>query len=319
MSFAREAKNELTRIQDLPACCRRAELSALARLNGRIVDDEDAGRPAIEIATENAAIARRIYVHVRDVLGAPGRVIVRKNRRLRKNNTYVIRLPLPPEAVAERLGLRLDSVAGAFVGAPTEEVTKKTCCKRSYLRAAFLARGSVNAPSAHSYHLELTAGDGDHADRLEALFRHFGLFPRRLVRPKGTILYLKEGDQITEFLSLIGAHNSLFRFEDVRIMKDMRNTINRLVNAETANLNKAVRAAMAQVRDITLIQETIGLESLPPKLREVAEARLRHPEANLKELGELLPGGPVSKSGINHRLRKIHEIAMKIQSTRRPM
>lgn len=317
MSFAREAKNELTRLGDLEPCCRRAELSALVRLNGRAVREGE--RTEFEVATENAAIARRIYTHVRDVLGVPGRVIVRKNMRLRKNNTYIIRIPLPAERAAALLGLSFDPRLGGLVGAPNPEVTANACCKRSYLRAAFLARGSVNAPSSHSYHLELTAGDEAHAERLEALLDHFHLHARRLERPKGTIVYIKEGEKITEFLSLIGAHNSLFQFEDARIMKDMRNSVNRLVNCETANLNKTVSAAMAQVQDITVIAKTIGLEALPPKLREVAEARLKHPEANLKELGTLIPSGPVSKSGVNHRLRKIHDIAVKIQSTRTKM
>lgn len=124
-------------------------------------------------------------------------------------------------------------------------------------------------------------------------------------------MYLKEGEKITEFLNIIGAHQALFQFEDARIVKDMRNSVNRLVNCETANLNKSVAAAMRQIENIRLIDAKLGLENLPAKLREVALVRLEHPDVNLKELGELVPSGKVSKSGINHRLRKLEEIAAK--------
>src|SRR6478735_2629618 len=133
----------------------------------------------------------------------------------------------------------------------------------------------------------------------------FGLNSKTLERKKGYITYLKEAEKITEFLNIIGAHNALLRFEDVRIVKDMRNSVNRLVNCETANLNKTVTAAMKQVEQIRLIQEKVGLQVLPKKLREVAELRLDYPDVTLKELGELVQGEPISKSGINHRFRKI--------------
>lgn len=130
---------------------------------------------------------------------------------------------------------------------------------------------------------------------------------------KGFVVYLKEGDKIGEFLNIIGAHHTLFRFEDVRILKDMRNSVNRLVNCETANLNKTIQAAMRQVENIRLIDREIGLDQLPDRLREVAETRLSHPEISLTELGQMLPGRKVSKSAINHRLRKLEEIAQKLR------
>lgn len=142
----------------------------------------------------------------------------------------------------------------------------------------------------------------------------FGLNAKMLERKKGFILYLKEGEKISEFLNVIGAHQALLKFEDVRIMKDMRNSVNRLVNCETANLNKTVGAAIRQVENIRFIKQQVGLEILPEKLREVAALRLEHQDVSLKELGEMLPGGKVSKSGINHRLRKIDEFAEKLRS-----
>lgn len=153
----------------------------------------------------------------------------------------------------------------------------------------------------------------DHCKALVDLANEFNLNARFIERKKGFVLYIKEGEKIIEFLSMIGAHQSLFKFEDVRIMRDMRNSVNRIVNCETANLNKTIGAAVRQIENIKLLQREMGLENLPEKLREVAEVRLVHPDMNLKEVGEMLKG-TVSKSGVNHRLRKIDEMADKIRN-----
>lgn len=186
--------------------------------------------------------------------------------------------------------------------------------KRAYMRGAFLAGGSVNHPETSSYHLEIFSSSEEHNQSLCELMNEYGLRAKPLERKKGYIVYIKESEKITEFLSIIGAHQALLYFEDVRILKDMRNSVNRLVNCETANLNKTVGAALRQVENIRLIQRTIGLDQLPPKLRDIATLRLTHQDVTLKELGDMLEGGKVSKSGINHRLKKIDEIAEKIRS-----
>ncbi len=191
-------------------------------------------------------------------------------------------------------------------------IVQDNCCKRAYLRGAFLAGGSVNSPEGTSYHLEISSMYAAHCEALCDLMNEFELNARCIERKKGFVLYIKEGEKIIEFLSIIGAHQALFRFEDVRIMKDMRNSVNRIVNCETANLNKTIGAAVRQIENIKLLQKEIGLENLPEKLREVAETRLKHPDINLKEVGELM-AGTVSKSGVNHRLRKLDELADKIR------
>jgi DNA-binding protein WhiA len=189
----------------------------------------------------------------------------------------------------------------------------KPCCKRSYLRGAFLAGGSVNNPDSGSYHLEIMTTYHDHAESLQQLMEGYHLHPKMIERKKGYIVYMKEGDKIGEFLNIIGAHPSLLHFENVRIMKDMRNSVNRLVNCETANLNKTVQAAMRQKENIELIAEYHGLDNIPEKLREVAELRLQYPEVNFTELGELIPSGKISKSAVNHRMRKIDELAKQLR------
>ncbi|PTQ55533.1 MAG: hypothetical protein BSOLF_1917 [Candidatus Carbobacillus altaicus] len=310
MSFAREVKEELSRLPLEPICL-PAELAAIARLSAHIEAHDET--ESVIFYTENAAIARRIYMAARELFGPVGEVSARKNMRLKKNNTYGIRLHVPPEKIAKTLGLTYEQGARAFSGPLHSALTAAEDCTRAYLRGAFLSRGSVNAPSSASYHLELMARDEAHALEIQTHLNRFALEGKILQRKRGWIVYFKEGEKITSFLNLIGAHRALFRFEDARIVKDMRNTVNRLVNCETANLNKTVQAALEQVRDIELIDARLGLSVLSPKLREVAEARLKYPEATLSELGVLIKPRPLSKSTVNHRLRKIRKLADRLR------
>ena len=179
--------------------------------------------------------------------------------------------------------------------------------KKAYIRGAFLGGGSISNPEK-TYHLEFVTHDLDYAQELSALINSFGLTSKVIQRKNSFIIYLKEGEQIVDLLNIIGAHNSLLELENIRIMKEMRNNVNRLVNCETANLSKTVNAAVRQVESIKLIQKEIGLNRLPQNLREIAELRLNHPDESLKELGEML-NPPIGKSGLNHPHRRIEMIA----------
>jgi cell division protein WhiA len=308
MSFAAQTKKELTLIEEAEACCEQAELAALIRMNGTVQLSNQ--RVILDISTENAAIARRIYSLLKRNYNLHTELLVRKKMRLKKNNVYMVRVP----AQVQELLSDLCIVSEGFLFTPNidKRIIQKGCCKRAYLRGAFLAGGSVNNPEGSSYHLEIVSMYEEHCKALVELANSFDLNARFIERKKGFVFYIKEGEKIIEFLSIIGAHQALFKFEDVRIMKDMRNSVNRIVNCETANLNKTIGAAVRQIDNIRLLQREIGLKNLPEKLREVAEVRLAHPDMNLKEVGDLLKGG-VSKSGVNHRLRKIDELAEKIR------
>lgn len=309
MSFASDTKKELTNLET-KSCCRRAELSALIRMNGSL---SFANRQLqVDIQTENAAIARRIYTLLKKDYQPEIKLLVRKKMRLKKNNVYIVRITNQVQEILKDLKILEEGFV--FIQHISEELVKKKCCKRSYLRGAFLAGGSVNNPETSSYHLEVASLYKEHSESLCELMNYFDLNSKTLERKKGYITYLKEAEKITEFLNVIGAHNALLKFEDVRIVRDMRNSVNRLVNCETANLNKTIGAAIRQVENIRFIQETIGLDALPDKLREIAELRIAYQDVTLKELGEMVSGGQISKSGINHRLRKIDEIAERLRA-----
>mgnify|MGYP003068563023 FL=1 len=189
-----------------------------------------------------------------------------------------------------------------------------TMPRQDHIYVGHLATGSVNNPETSRYHLEIYSLYEDHNDTICEMMNRYGLNARKTERRSGYITYLKEAEKIADFLSLIGATNAMLKFEDIRIVRDMRNSVNRIVNCETANLNKIADASKKQIDNIKLIDAKVGIDKLPQKLQEVAIARLGHPEESLKNLGELIPGGPISKSGINHRLRKLNEIAEKIRA-----
>ncbi|WP_379970447.1 DNA-binding protein WhiA [Ectobacillus sp. sgz5001026] len=309
MSFASETKKELTNIT-IKDCCVRAELSALIRMNGSLSFSNR--RLILDIQTENAAIARRIYVLLKRSYEVTVELLVRKKMQLKKNNVYIVRLVEKAKEILDDLQI----IEGDFslVHNISKNLIRKKCCKRSYLRGAFLAGGSVNNPETSSYHLEIFSLYGEHNESICELMNEFDLNGKTLERRKGYITYLKEAEKITEFLNIVGAHHALLRFEDIRILRDMRNSVNRLVNCETANLNKTIGAALRQIENIKYIERVAGLDSLPDKLREIAELRIAYQDVTLKELGEMMSGGNISKSGINHRLRKIDEIAEKLRA-----
>lgn len=304
MSFASDVKKELTMLEVHPEHA-KAELAALIRMNG--VLEQTKGLIFVTIQTENASIARRIFSLVKSLFDIKADISVRRRMKLNKNNVYFIRLNKEAKRVLS--SLEIFEVMLHEITLP-DEIKNNHQKVRSYLRGAFLARGSVNSPETNSYHLEIHSTtevmNQDNFDMMEEL----DLNPKTHQRKNGGYMtYLKEAEKISDFLGTIGANNGLFLFEDVRIVRDMRNSVNRLVNCEQANLNKTVDAATKQIEAIILLDRELGLPSLPEKIQEIATLRLDHPEASLKELGELVPGKPLSKSAVNHRMRNLTKMA----------
>lgn len=308
-TFTIRAKNSLCRTP-LPQaeCCLRAELASFLHMKGSI--QVASGRIALTVITENPAVARRLFSLFKSLYGMNAEIFFRQKSRLKKNNVYLIQARGEEQVrhILNTLG-RLDP-QGNFLMGLDKKLLRRRCCKKSFLRGAFLAGGYLSDPGS-GYHLELVVDYEEHARTLIRLMKEMGLKAKAHRRKQSHTVYLKGSDAIASFLQVIGAHEALLGFETTRVVKDMRNRINRLVNFETANLNKTVDAALQQLEDIKLIEATIGLERLPASLRPLAKLRLAHPEATLKELGAML-NPPLTKSGVNHRFRKLRQIVAKL-------
>lgn len=309
MSFSSSTKNELSRITIEDNCCALAELAALVRMNVTIKISRNSNI-VLMFTTENAAIARRIFSLVKYIYNTSIEVVVRRNKQLKKNNNYLVIINEGdmPNRILKDVGFinENSSYFNPNYSIP-DDLIENRCCKRAYIRGAFLGGGSITNPEK-TYHMEFVTSNEDHANDLCKLINSFGLKSKIVVRKENFVVYIKEGEQIVDLLNIIGAHQALLKLEDIRVFKNVRNNINRLINCETANLSKTIDASMKQIENIKIIDETIGLDKLPQSLREIAELRLQHKEASLKELGLML-NPPVSKSGINHRFRKIEKIA----------
>lgn len=313
MSFTAEVKDELSRIEPKRSCCLKAELAALVRIEGTLhISGPD--RYRLEIATETAPVARAVIKLLHGVYALKTELTVRRSV-LHKTNNYLITVPSQarlPGALSE-LGILGD--AGFSMGID-RALVKKDHCAIAYLRGAFLGGGFVADPHG-DFHFELTAETEQLAEDLVGLMARFDI-EARLAKRRGTFaVYLKGAEPIVTFLALVGAHRALLRTEDVRIVKSLRNDVNRLVNAEIANQQKASDAALSQIEAINALAMSQGLDNLPPALRELAELRLANPEVSLRELGELADP-PLTKSAVYHRVRRIEELAEQMLAEGKP-
>lgn len=310
MSFSSKTKNELSRLPIEDRCCAVAELAAIVRMSGTI-QISGMKKVNLKFATENAAIARRIFTLLKILYKADVEVMVRRNKQLKKNNNYLIvvnNMKTTKEILGDAGFLEKKDSSYYTINYKIPEILiQNRCCRRAYIRGAFLGGGSISNPEK-TYHLEFVTNSEEHGIDLSNIINSFNLNSKIVIRKENHVVYLKEGEQIVDILNIIGAHQALLKLEDIRVFKDIRNNINRIVNCETANLGKTINASLRQVENIQYIDSRIGIEKLPKNLQEIALLRLKHREASLKELGKMLKP-PVGKSGINHRLRRIDEIA----------
>lgn len=281
MSFSSDVKEELARQYSKSRHCQIAEISAMIMQEGRI-----SMQPlALSFETDNP-------------------ILIEKYATLMKRAFDVdVEKPLDSQDCKKII----EAIQGLYL--------EKTCCKRAFIRGAFMASGSMTDPNK-AYHFEIVCRTPEQAARLQELMREFETEPKVIERKNYHVVYLKEGSQIVDMLNVMEAYVSLMNLENVRILKEMRNSVNRQVNCETANISKTVNAAVKQIADIELIRDTDGLDSLPLPLREMAMVRLEYPEAPLKDLGKYMDP-PVGKSGINHRLRKLAALADAIRERNR--
>lgn len=318
MSFSKDVKEELSKQINSARHCQIAEVAAIISLCGRIsisIKDEY----MIKIHSENLTVARKFQNLLIAAFNVRPEVLVRRKKYERnivldetqkKGNIYIVVVKQSDVAKNILKATRLITEDGDIkenLSIVDNIVVQNTCCKRAFIRGSFISSGSISDPSK-AYHFEIALPTRPKAVQLRDMLNVFGIEAKIVQRKRYFVVYLKEGSQIVDILNVMEAHIALMNLENVRILKEMRNSINRQVNCETANINKTVAAASKQVEDILFIKELIGFGELDEGLEEIATLRLAHPEASLKELGQLL-SAPIGKSGVNHRLRKLSIIA----------
>lgn len=309
MSFSALVKDELARLAPAKRCCRTAELAAIMHIDGTL-HIRGGGIYSLEVSTENAAVARRVVADLHELMDLKSNLTVRRNT-LTKTNNYLIDIGDQPRLVQSlnEIGVLDDSMNIALGILP--RIVRRNCCAIAYLRGAFLGGGSVADPRGE-YHFEIDTTGDELVAGLQRLLARFDMAGKTRVRRGVHVVYMKDGDSIIQFLALVGAHSALLRSEDIRILKQVREAVNRLVNMDTANVARSVAAAAQQVADIRLVEDEVGLRRLPKGLADIAHMRLEHPEVSLTELGEMC-SPPLTKSAVNHRIRRISALAAKIR------
>ncbi len=313
MSFSSSVKEELSREISKARHCQIAEIAGIISFAGK-VNAEDK-HVVLNVYTENVILAKRYFELVRKAFKVKPELIVKnRNSGHRMYRITVMEDENTPK-MFEALKWQVENTDGEIrIEEPVNKLLlMKSCCKRAYLRGAFFAAGSITDPGK-GYHLEIVSPNEEKADRIISEFAYFGIEVKTVMRKGHVVCYIKEGERISDALNVIGAHTALMELENVRIIKEVRNDVNRRVNCETANINKTVNAAVRQIEDIEYIEAHLGLENLPPALQETARKRLENPEAPLKELAGLLDDN-CGKSGLNHRLKKLRAIADDLRLT----
>ncbi|MGE5379719.1 MAG: DNA-binding protein WhiA [Methylocystaceae bacterium] len=307
MSFSFQAKNEMARVNAVRPCCQKAELAAMLKMSGSL--QINTGRLVLMVNTENPAVARKVFKLFKSLYKLPISVMMGKNSRLKKGNYYLVKAELPKEkdSILEELGIMRN---GELIYGVSQEITRSRCCRRAYLRGAFLARGSVNRPEGN-YHLEIIVPYPETARDLCRMLEREKVKARPAERKQTHLVYIKDSESIVDLLRLGGANTSLLAFENARIVKSVRNQVNRQVNCETANLEKTVQAAMRQKELIEQLIEQFGLETIPESWRDIGLLRVDYPDCSLKELGAMLEP-PMPKSGVAYRLRRLEELAQRL-------
>lgn len=313
MSFSVDTKNELAHLEQEKKCCMLAEIAGFIRMCGSI-RLAGGGKFAIVVTTENPAVARHYKKIIKDYFDVESNLEIEQGTSLNKGHIYL--LNIGPEERSEQIlretGILMVKEGMNFLSDGIYEGLIKTkCCRKAYLRGVFLGAGTISDPEK-GYHIEFVCNTQVLSNAVKKLINSFkGLHAKQVQRKKSYVVYVKESEQIVDILNILKAHGQLLKFEDTRILKEMRNKTNRINNCDSANLDKTLNASEKQVEAIKLIEKKKGLDFLNIKLKEVALLRLENPDATLQELADMLQT-PLKKSGVNHRLKKIQEIASKL-------
>ena len=305
MSFTSTVKDEVTKLETskLESI---SELSGIIRIAGTISDN-------INITVENNAVARRTFKLIKNIYNIIPSITVR-NKKLGKGFTYILNIQTNNKEILEDLSI-LDN--NKYQSIPKEYLISDEDELRAYLRGVFLVSGSVNDPKTSRYHLEFVLDSKEYADFINKLLNSYDLNSRIIKREKNYTVYIKEAEKISDFLRVIKAFSAVMYFEDIRIYRDHKNMTNRLNNCEQANTDKIFMTANKQIKDIERLYELDVVDILDEKLKEVIEYRMKYKESSLQELADIISletGSEITKSGLNHRFRKLKEILEKIEN-----
>ena len=315
MSFATETKNELSRVVTEKKCCQLAEIAGFIRVAGSLGMTFQPGgsKFTISMATDNPAVARHFKRMLEEYFKVETEIEVGEAQGPKKGHSYIISIGKEKgEQVLREVGILLVREGNNFISDGIYgDLIRSKCCKKAYLRGVFMGAGTMTDPNK-GYHLEIVCASKNLAGDLKKMMNSFvDLNVKTVKRKEKYIVYMKSSEYICDTLSLMGADSQRLEFENVRLKKELLNETVRLTNCDSANTDRTLDASQHQIENIRKIQEKVGLDSLPPKLRAAAELRLEYPEASLTQLGEMMDP-PMKKSGINNRLRKIEEIANKL-------
>ncbi|MEF9876891.1 MAG: DNA-binding protein WhiA [Gordonibacter sp.] len=308
MSFTAEVKDELARVAPVCSHCDKATLAALVRIEGTLFFSGQ-GSYRSEIATDMPSVARLIIKMLHELYHLKTELTVRRSV-LHKTPNYLIEVPSQPHLADSLRDMGVLSGEGLELGI-AEDLVAKECCTAAYLRGAFLGSGFVSSPRG-DFHFEITVESEALAEGLVGLLERKGIKARIMQRRSSYMVYLKSGAAILEFLAFAGAHQCALAMENERVIKSVRNDVNRMTNAEIANQAKSANASVDQIYAIRSVLEAHGMENLPPALQDYIRLRVTYPDATLKELGERATP-PLSKSAVYHRVRRIEQMAKETQ------
>lgn len=308
MTFSGKIKEEVSKL-DVD------KIELVSELSGIFCTNADIKLYSIRVQTENLNAANRIFNIVKDVYDVTSNITVKKNYNFKKNEIYIIEIKKNVPEIIKDIGL-IGETGFVIDEVPKEEIVADDNLKSAFIRGSFLISGSVNDPKTSRYHLEIISNNVKHAEFLRDLINSFNLNSKVLRRKKGYMVYIKESEKISDFLKMIKAYNGVMYFEDIRIYREKVNMNNRINNCEQANVEKSLASSNKQISDINYIKEKDAYELLDDKVRLVAEYRVKYPDSSLIELSEIISvetNNKITKSCVNHRLRKIKDLADKLR------
>ena len=307
MTFSTEVKNEITKLES-------TKLELISELSG-VVRNSSEIEPYIKITIENNSVARRIFKLFKDIYEVTPTITVRQRYGFNKGINYILEIKHKNSEILNDLSI-VDK-NGNYLNIPKTYIVNDEELVRAYLRGLFISTGSINDPKTSRYHLEFIINDKDYANYISKLLNDFNLNSKVIKREKNYMVYIKEAEKISDYLRIIKAYNAVMYFEDIRIYRDHKNMTNRLNNCEQANMDKIFLTSSRQIKDIEKLKEYDIIDLLDDKIKEVIEYRLKYPEVSLQELSDIITsstGNKITKSGLNHRFRKIREIVTNIEN-----